>query len=151
MASDHRMLGPESVEQADHVPDQMEQRIVLDRLRPVGLPIATHVRRYGAKSRACQHAELVAPRIPGLRESVADQHERSQAGLGNVHANAVRFDRTVLNAGHRSLLFSLPLTAPVVAHRGPIRCASCCTPFVALDHSYGDARSSRAHRFSASE
>ena len=102
---DHRRLGTERVEQADHVADEMEERVLLDLLRRVGLPVAAHVRRHGMEAGFGEGAELVAPRIPAFRKAVAEHDERARPGFGDVHADAVGLDRTVSDLGH---VLSLP-------------------------------------------
>src|SRR5687767_12296044 len=39
--------------------------------------------------------QLMSPRIPTLREAVAQDDERPLAQLGNVHLNSIRFDEAV--------------------------------------------------------
>jgi hypothetical protein len=51
MADDDGSLGPERVEQAHHIADQMEDGVLIDRLRPVALAVAAHVGGYGVKAR----------------------------------------------------------------------------------------------------
>ena len=46
VAGDDRGRLAERVEQPDHVADQMEQRVLVDRLRRVGLAVAAHVGRH---------------------------------------------------------------------------------------------------------
>ena len=79
VAGDHRLLGTERIEQADHVADQVQQRVLVDRLRAVGLAVAAHVGRDGVVAGLRQRGELVAPGIPGLRKAVAQQHQRPVA------------------------------------------------------------------------
>ena len=87
------VLLAERVEQADHVADEVQLRVLVDRLGAVGLrrSRACRARRRGSR-RAASAGELVAPRVPGLGEAVAEQDERARALLGDVHADAVGVD-----------------------------------------------------------
>src|SRR5208337_4499380 len=87
---DGRALGPERIENPDHVAHEMEKRVALDRVRTVGLTIAAHVRRDGSKARFRERLELMAPRVPRLRPAVAEENERPLAGFGAMNADAVR-------------------------------------------------------------
>ena len=100
MAGDDRRLGPQRVEHAHHVAHQMEQGVLVDGLWALGLAVAAHVGGDGAVAGLRQGVELVAPGIPGLREAVAEQHQRAAAFLGDVHADAVGLDQAVLDVGH---------------------------------------------------
>ena len=46
VTGDHRLIGAESVEEAHHVADKMQQRILVYRLGALGLAIAAHVGRH---------------------------------------------------------------------------------------------------------
>ena len=69
-------LGAQGVEQTHHVADQMEERVLVDRLRPIGPAVAAHVGRHGAESGLGERAELMAPGIPGFGKTVAEQDQR---------------------------------------------------------------------------
>ena len=73
---DHRRSLAERVEQADHVADQVQERVLLDLLRRVGLAVAAHVGRDGVEAGLGQGAELVAPGVPGFGKAVAEDDER---------------------------------------------------------------------------
>jgi hypothetical protein len=47
-----------------------------------------------------QRHELMPPRIPKLRKAVAQQDERTLAGFGDVHRDAVRLQGAVRYLGH---------------------------------------------------
>ncbi len=47
MPDDHRLLGAQRCGETHRVADQMEDRVLVDRLRLVGQPIAAHVGRDG--------------------------------------------------------------------------------------------------------
>ena len=101
VVTDHdRLVGAERVHDPDHVAGQMEERIGLDRLGPVGLPIAAHVGRDGMIAGLGQRLELMAPRIPGFGPAVAEEDERPLACLGDVDAKAVRLDEPMGDFGH---------------------------------------------------
>ena len=68
----------------------------------VGLSITAHIGRDRPEARVRQRPKLISPRIPGLRKSVTEQHERALALLRDMHADAVRFDRTMCDLAHVS-------------------------------------------------
>jgi hypothetical protein len=49
------------VEQTHQVPDQMEDRILIDRPGRVALAVAAHVRRHGVEAGGGERVDLVAP------------------------------------------------------------------------------------------
>ena len=98
VTGNHRLLGAERIEQSHHVADEMEQSVLVDRLGPIRLAVAAHVRCNGAESGRRQRSELMAPGIPGFRKAVAQNHERPVALLGNVQLNAVRLDGALRDA-----------------------------------------------------
>jgi hypothetical protein len=91
VARDHGGGFAQCVEQADHIANQMEQGVLVDLLGAIGLPIAAHVRRDGVKSRVGERVQLMAPGIPGLRESVTHQYQWAGTALGDMHADSVGF------------------------------------------------------------
>ncbi len=100
VTDDDRPIGAERVHDPDHVAGQMEERVGVDRLGPVGLAIAAHVGRDGMVAGLGQRLELMAPRIPALRPAMAEEDERPLACLGDVDAKAVRLDEPVGDVGH---------------------------------------------------
>jgi hypothetical protein len=50
-----------------------------------------------------QRWELMAPGIPALRKTVAEDDERAYAQLSDVYANAIGLDHTVLHLAHHNL------------------------------------------------
>ncbi len=92
VSGDHRLLDAERIEQPDHVADEMEQSVVVDRFGPVGLAVAAHVRRDGVESGCRQRRDLMAPGIPGFGKAVTENNQRTVALLGDVQMNAVGFD-----------------------------------------------------------
>ena len=65
----------------------------------VGVAVAAHVRRDRAEAGGGERRELVAPGVPELGPAVAQDHGEARAGLRDVHANAVRLDRSWRMAG----------------------------------------------------
>ena len=100
MPDDHGFALAKRVQQPDHVADQVEHRVLVDRLGGVGLSVAAHVGRHDPVAGLGQGNELVPPRVPRLRKAVAEQHERALARLGQVHLDAVRLDALVLDLDH---------------------------------------------------
>jgi len=45
VTGNYRALNAERIEQADHVADQLQQRVAIDLLRGISLAVATHVWR----------------------------------------------------------------------------------------------------------
>ena len=82
-------------------PDVVELRVLIDGLGLVRPAVAAHVGRDGVVTRGGEGGELMAPRIPGLGEAVAEQDERARALLGHVHADAVRVEGAVSDLAHR--------------------------------------------------
>ena len=78
----------------------MKQRISVDRVRTVSLAVAAHVWRDGVEAGSGERCNLMAPRIPGLREPVAKKYERAGPSLGEVDSYTVGFDQAVGDLGH---------------------------------------------------
>src|SRR5262245_24446690 len=104
MAGDHRRLFPECIHEADHVADQMKERVLIDLVGAVAFAVAAHVRCDDVKSGVTERRQLVAPRVPALGETVTENDERTRTLLGDSQANPVRLDHPVLNLAHRYLL-----------------------------------------------
>jgi hypothetical protein len=83
------------VEQADEVADQMEDRVLIDRLRPVALAIAAHIGRDRMKTRRGERRNLMTPGIPGFGKAVAHQHQRPLTLLDDIEADAVGLDQSL--------------------------------------------------------
>jgi hypothetical protein len=92
---DHRGLGAQCVEQAHHIADQVQHRVSIDLGGRLGPAVPAHVGRDGVEPRVGQGPELVTPRVPGFRKSVAEHDERPLALLGDVHPDAVGVDAAV--------------------------------------------------------
>ena len=97
--------------EADDIADQVELRISVEVGGRVGASVAALVRRDRAISPFCKRRKLMPPGVPGLREAVAEDHERTLAGLGDMHVDAVRlYDAVVdLVQGLASLVDAQPL------------------------------------------
>ena len=102
VTGDHRGICAERVQQTDHIAYQVQKRVLLDGLGAVGLAVAAHVWRDRAKASFPERLKLVPPGIPRLRESMTQEHERTGAAFGDVHANSVRFDEAMLEFNHRA-------------------------------------------------
>src|SRR5438034_605153 len=63
------------VEKPEHVADDVDLGIGLDRSGSIAAAVAAHVGRKGTETRLRQHRQLMPPRIPGLRPAVAE-HDR---------------------------------------------------------------------------
>ena len=63
------------VEEAHHVADQVEDRVLVDGVRPVALALAAHVRCHGVESGRGERPELVAPGVRRLGKAVALEHK----------------------------------------------------------------------------
>ena len=100
MSDNHSSLFAERIEHADHVADEVKQRIALDFGRLIRQAVAAHVGRNGMKPRRRQCVQLVAPGIPGLWESMTEQHERAAALLGDMNADAIGLNGTVRRLTH---------------------------------------------------
>ena len=101
VAGDHRRFRTQGVEQTHHVADEVQERVLVDGLGPVGLPVPAHVGRHRVEAGLRKRRQLMPPGIPGLREAVAENDQRARPLLGDVHANAVRLDGAVLDLAHR--------------------------------------------------
>src|SRR5258707_10629167 len=95
VAGDHRLSGAERIKESHHVTDEMQQGVLVDRLRSVGPTVTAHVGSDGVESGCRQRRELVAPRIPALRKAVAQDDERPFPLLSKVEVDAVRLDNAM--------------------------------------------------------
>ena len=121
MADDRGPLLPERVDDADHVADEMKERVFLDLLRPIRLAIAAHVRRDRMVAGFRKRLQLPSPGIPGFGKAVAEDDERAFARLGEMDADFVCLDRPMCDFGHlRASSGRLPTLASVT------RKAACC-------------------------
>ena len=101
VVTDHdRRLLPQGIEDSDGVRGQLDDVVLLDALGSVALSEAAQVRGHGTESCLGQGRELVAPRIPGLRPPVQQEHQRAFAHLRDTHADPVAFDETQSGSVH---------------------------------------------------
>ena len=100
MADDNGLRGAERVEHADHVADQVKQRVLIDLVRLACPAIAAHVGRDGAIACPGERVQLMAPRIPGLRKTVAEEHEGPASRLCEMDGNPVCLDCAMGDLGH---------------------------------------------------
>jgi len=56
VSGDDRSLDTERIEQAEHVPDVVQQRVAVDFRRRIGLAVSSHVRRMARKPAAARTA-----------------------------------------------------------------------------------------------
>ncbi len=103
VAGNRRGLFAQGIQLTDHVADQMQQRVFFDFGGSIGAAIAAHVRGDRVEAGFGQGAELMAPGIPGLREAVAKDDQRTFALLCHVHPDSVGLDRAVPHLVHGSL------------------------------------------------
>ena len=71
-------------------PTQVELRVGLDLGGRIGASVAALIRRNRVIARGCERGKLMPPRVPRLREAVAENHQRPFAGLGDMHVDTVR-------------------------------------------------------------
>jgi hypothetical protein len=88
----------------DHVADEVEDRVGLDRGRRARFAIAAHIRRDDAVSRRGEKGNLSAPGIRELRPAVTKEHERPDALFDDSHVEVIDFDASSLG-GHGAGLF----------------------------------------------
>src|SRR5262249_6262021 len=105
VADDKRARRLQSVEHADHVADQMEDRVLVNSFRLIAHTIAAHIRGNGMKTCCRKAIDLVTPRIPRFWEAVGQQYQRSGSLFGDVEMNAVALDDTLCRLAHLGLLF----------------------------------------------
>ena len=89
MADDDRLLFAQRTHQFDHVAHQVQDGVLRHVGWGVGGTVTTHVGGHGPKPGTGQRRHLVAPGIPGLRKSMAQQYQRTRALFRHAHGNAV--------------------------------------------------------------
>ena len=100
VADDDRLRRAQRVEHADHVADEMKQRVLIDGFRLACLAIAAHVGRDGAIAGLGERLQLMAPRIPGFRKAVAEEHDGSASRFGEMDRDPVCLDGAMGDLGH---------------------------------------------------
>ena len=74
----------ENVDRTDHITDEAVDCVCPYLVRSIGLTVATHGERYGSKTSLCDGRELVTPRVPRLRPTVAKHDKGSLPHLDVV-------------------------------------------------------------------
>ena len=100
MPGDNSPLRAERVQERDHIAGQVQHRVLGDVGRRAGLAVAALVRRYRVVASGGEGGQLVTPRVPALRESVQQEHERAVAGLGDVHGQSAGLQLPVRDRGN---------------------------------------------------
>lgn len=108
MPDQHCGIGAQRIRQADQIADEMEDGVSIDRLRAVALSVAAHIGRHDPESRFRKGWNLMAPGIPRLREAVAEDDRRPGSLLGDIDADAVRFDDACNRLRHIGLFCRHP-------------------------------------------
>ena len=93
----------QGIENADHVADKMQDRVLVDRLRRVALAVAAHIGGDNTEAGGSKRVDLMPPREPGFRKTVHQQHQRPLALLGDVDVDAVAFDDALRCLAHFSI------------------------------------------------
>src|SRR6266436_9507885 len=73
----------------------MEKRVLIYSVGTIRLSVTAHVRCDDPIPRLGESLDLVPPRIPGLRKSVAQKNQRSGARFRDMDFDAVRFNKLV--------------------------------------------------------
>ena len=97
---DDRPLRPERVDDADHVADEMQDRVFLDLLGTVGLAVAAHVGRDSMVAGLGERVQLRPPGTPGFGKAVTEDYERPGTRLRQMDADSVRLDRPMRDLRH---------------------------------------------------
>ena len=71
MADNYCLSFSQGIKEANHITNQVKQRILVDTLRPIGLSVTAHVGSNCAKPGFGKSAQLMAPRIPRFWKAMA--------------------------------------------------------------------------------
>src|SRR3979490_125260 len=104
MPDNDGLLLAKRTDETDHVADDVEYAVRRDFARRVGASIAAHVGRDRVISGGGERRQLIAPGIPPLRKTVAQENKRSRSLLGEVNADAVGPYIALLKIFHRHML-----------------------------------------------
>ena len=74
MSDDDGFSLVEGSHETDDVADQVELRVGLDPGGRIGASVAALIRRNRVIARGCERGKLMLPRVPRLREAVAENH-----------------------------------------------------------------------------
>src|ERR1700758_2799275 len=102
VANDRCPLDSQRIKKANHIARQMEDRILIDSLRPICLAVTAHVGRDSSITLAGKRLQLMTPGVPRFGKSVAKQHGKSRSSLRKVHPDAVGLDKLMFE-GHCEL------------------------------------------------
>jgi len=86
------VVAPRASKNADHVADEMQDRVLVDRLRRVTLAVAAQVGGDNAEAGGSKRLDLMPPRESGFRKTMHQQQQRPLALLGNVEVDPVALD-----------------------------------------------------------
>lgn len=100
VADDHGLAFAERLHDADHVVDQPVDAVVLEPGELRRTTVAALVDRHRAVAGGGQRVELMPPRVPGLRETMHQQHQRPLPLLDGMDAGSVDGEQMVLALGH---------------------------------------------------
>src|SRR5512135_1360150 len=114
MSDDRSLLDVKRVEQTGQVTGEVMNRISVDCLRRIGLPVAALIRCDGVEPGVSQGTQLMTPGIRDLRKTVAEQHRKTAAGLHDVHLDAVGLNVAVSELRHRRLSLTRLFLRPSV-------------------------------------
>ncbi len=101
VADDDGLLLAERAHESDVVGDVAQHPVVLDGRRRRRTAVAAHVDGHGPVAGGGERRQLVAPRVPRLREPVDEQHQRPLALLHDVQADAVGRHDPMFHRGDR--------------------------------------------------
>jgi hypothetical protein len=104
MPDDGGLLFAQGMDEADHVPGQLEDVILLDRLGPVGSAVTPLVRRHHMEACIGKGGQLVSPRVPAFREAMTEYDQGAFPLFSNVHLDPIGLDGTQGYAVHVCLL-----------------------------------------------
>ena len=108
VADDVEPVGAEGVGEADDVPDEQRQRVVLDPGRPCARRVAALVGRHRAEPRLAEGAELVPPLVRRLGKPVEKDHDLAVVRTGDTH---VEREAAGVDLRHRDPVVGLARTA----------------------------------------
>src|SRR5215472_6419125 len=86
---------------AYQIADRVKDRVLIDRLGPVALAVAEHVRGNDMEARLSQRVDLAAPGVRDFREAVAEQNKRALTLLDDIQADAIGLDDPLVWFAHR--------------------------------------------------
>src|ERR1700694_3773562 len=103
MPDNESLFLAERTDETDHVADNVEYGVRRDVPRRVGASIPAHVGRDRVISGGGERRQLIAPGVPPLRETVAQQNKGSRPLLGEVNVDAIGPYIALLKIFHRQI------------------------------------------------